>query len=76
MYVAPGAPSSDRWATVAAAGGDSSGTRGIVIRMRGNDDAHVKRARPVMTICVPVMTMLGASTRIDPTYETVAPAIA
>ena len=75
MYVAAGAPVSERCAIVAAAGGEMIGTRGIVIRIRGDAAAHVKRPTPLMTMWVSVIATDGASTRIEPKYVIVAPAI-
>ena len=61
--------------SVAAAGDAVIGTRGIVTFTRGAPAAHVYRPVPLMTTWVGVIATTGASTRIEPKYETVAPEI-
>ena len=61
---------------VAAAGEDVTGTRGIVTLTRVAPAAHVYRPVPLTTTWVAVIDTTGASTRIEPKYETVAPEMA
>jgi len=55
-----------RCCNVAAAGGETIGTRGIVIFTRGEPAAHVYVPSPVIVTSVDVTATVAASTRIEP----------
>ena len=74
--MAPGLPLGRMCCIVAAAGAAVDGTRGIVTFTRVAPAAQVYRPVPLITTWLALIATIGASTRIEPKYETVAPEMA